>query len=82
MKEFIQTKGRLAHQKEQAIDAEKRRCTTLLGAKQNEIENLKEQLSQKTKMCEEYSLRCEIMALWSGKGQTVARMRVAQMKCF
>lgn len=45
MQEFIKTKGRLAHQKEQAIDAEKRRCATLLGAKQNEIENLKEQLS-------------------------------------
>jgi hypothetical protein len=33
-------------------------------------------------MCEEYSLRCEIMALWSGKGQTVARLRNTQMKCF
>jgi septal ring factor EnvC (AmiA/AmiB activator) len=68
MQEFIKTKGRLAHQKEQTIDAEKRRCTTLLGAKQNEIENLKEKLADKTKMSEEYSLRCEIMALWSGKG--------------
>lgn len=33
-------------------------------------------------MCDEYALRCEIMALWSGKGQTVARMKVAQMRCF
>ena len=82
MQEFIKTKGRLQHQKEQAIDAEKRRCNTLLGAKQNEIENLKEQLAQKTKMCDEYSLRCEIMALWSGKGLTIARLRVAQMRCF
>jgi len=33
-------------------------------------------------MNEEYSLRCEIMALWSGKGQTLARMRMTQMKSF
>ena len=33
-------------------------------------------------MSDEYSLRCEIMALWSGKGQTLARMKVSQMKCF
>ena len=52
MQEFIKTKGRLAQQKEQAIDAERRRCTTLLGAKQNEIESLKEQLGGKTKMSE------------------------------
>ena len=82
MQEFIKTKGRLSHQKEQAIDQERRRCTTLLGAKQNEIENLKEQLATKTKESNEYSLRCEIMALWSGKGQTIARMKVFQMRCF
>jgi exopolysaccharide biosynthesis predicted pyruvyltransferase EpsI len=35
-----------------------------------------------TKLQEEYSLRCEIMALWSGKGQTLARMKVVHMKCF
>lgn len=76
MQEFLKTKGRLGLQKEQAIDAERRRCNTLLGAKQGEIEQLKEQLSQKTKLSEELSLRCEIMALWSGKGQTMARMKV------
>jgi hypothetical protein len=45
MQEFIRTKGRITNQKEQAIDAEKRRCNTLLAAKQNEIEQLKEQLA-------------------------------------
>jgi len=45
MQEFIKTKGRLNHQKEQAIDAERRRCNTLLNAKQSEIEQLKEQLA-------------------------------------
>jgi hypothetical protein len=38
MQEFIKTKGRISHLKEQAIDAEKRRCNTLLAAKQSEIE--------------------------------------------
>jgi hypothetical protein len=33
-------------------------------------------------MSEEYSLRCEIMALWSGKGQTLARMKITQMRSF
>ena len=39
-------------------------------------------MAAKNKMCEEYSLRCEIMALWSGKGNTLARMKVCQMRCF
>lgn len=82
MQEFIKTKGRIQHQKEQTVDAEKRRCNTLLTAKQNEIESLKEQLAKKTTMCDEYNLRCEIMALWSGKGLTVARLRTVTMKCF
>ena len=82
MQEHIRTKGRLAQQKESAIDNEKRRCQTLLDAKQNEIEQLKEELSSETKLNKEYEVRCEIMALWSCKGQTLARMRVIQMKCF
>ena len=45
MQEFIKTKGRMNHQKEQTIDAERRRCNTLLNAKQNEIEQLKEKLA-------------------------------------
>lgn len=43
---------------------------------------MKEQLAEKTKLCEEYNLRTEIMALWSGKGQTLARLRTVTMKCF
>jgi len=33
-------------------------------------------------MCDELSIRCEIMALWAGKGKTLARMKVLQFKCF
>lgn len=33
-------------------------------------------------MCEELGIRCEIMALWAGKGKTLARMKVLQFKCF
>lgn len=82
MQEFIRTKGRLNQQKEQTCDAERRRCNALLGAKQAEIEQLKDQLAQSNKLNEEYGLRTEIMALWSGKGQTMARLRVTQMRCF
>ena len=35
-----------------------------------------------TKNSNEYSLRCEIMAVWSGKSQTLARFKVIQIRCF
>ena len=39
-------------------------------------------MAEKTKLSHEYYLRCEIMALWSGKGQTLARMRMTMMRSF
>jgi len=33
-------------------------------------------------MSDEYKVRCEIMALWSGSGKTVGRIRALQMRCF
>jgi hypothetical protein len=33
-------------------------------------------LATQTKQAKEYSLRCEIMALWSGEGKTLARLKV------
>ena len=33
-------------------------------------------------MCDELNLRCEIMALWAGKGKTLARVKCLQQKCF
>lgn len=33
-------------------------------------------------MCDELGIRCEIMALWAGKGKTLARMKVMQFRCF
>jgi hypothetical protein len=54
----------------------------MLGVKQNEIEQLKENLGKKTKMCDEYSVRCEIMAIWAGKGKTLARVKCLELKCF
>lgn len=54
----------------------------MLGVKQNEIEQLKENLGKKSKFCDELTLRCEIMALWAGKGKTLARVKCLQLKCF
>lgn len=54
----------------------------MLGVKQNEIESLKENLGNKSKMCDELTIRCEIMALWSGKGKTLARVNALKLKCF
>ena len=50
----------------------------MLGVKQNEIEQLKESLGAKTKMCDELTIRCEILALWAGKGKTLARVKTLQ----
>lgn len=54
----------------------------MLTVKQNEIEQLKESLGNKSKLCEELSIRCEIMALWAGKGKTIGRLSVMKLKCF
>jgi hypothetical protein len=33
-------------------------------------------------MCDELSIRCEIMALWAGKGKTIARVNTLKFKSF
>jgi hypothetical protein len=60
----------------QTIDAERRRCNTLLGVKQNEIEQLKENLALKTKNSDDLSTRCEGMAFWAGKSKTLLRIKL------
>lgn len=49
MQEFLSTKKRLGVEQAQAIDAERRRCNTMLGLKQSELETLRENLAQKSK---------------------------------
>jgi len=39
-------------------------------------------LAKKTKLSDELGIRCEIMALWAGKGKTLATMKLLQSKCF
>jgi len=80
--EFMKTKKSVLSEQAQAIESERRRCNTMLGVKQNEIESLKESLGNKSKMCDELSIRCEIMALWSGKGKTLARVNSLKIKSF
>jgi hypothetical protein len=58
----------------QAIDGERRRCNTMLGLKQTELETLRENLAKKSKHAEEYSIRCEIMAVWCQKSKTIGRL--------
>lgn len=54
----------------------------MLGLKQSELETLREGLSAKTKLCDELRIRSEILAVWSGEGKTLARIRGLQLKCF
>lgn len=45
MAEFMRTKKQLNNDSAQTLDSERRRFNTLLGVKQNEIEQLKESLA-------------------------------------
>lgn len=82
MQEFLTAKKNLTVESAQTIDGERRRCNTMLGLKQSELESLRENLAHKTKMCDEYRIRGDILALWSGEGKTLARIRALQLKCF
>jgi hypothetical protein len=74
MQEFLTAKKSLGIEQAQAIDGERRRCNTMLGLKQTELETLRENLAHKSKQAEEYSIRCEIMAVWCSKGRTIGRV--------
>lgn len=76
LSEFMKTKRHVMQDQAQTIDAERRRCNTLLGVKQNEIEQLKESLGVKTKQCEDLNTRCEGMAFWAGKSKTLLRIKL------
>jgi hypothetical protein len=43
---------------------------------------LKEALAGKSKRCEDLEIRCEIMALWAGKGKTLARLSILKLKSY
>jgi hypothetical protein len=50
--------------------------------KQNEIEQLKENLGAKTKLSEDLTQRCEGMAFWAGKSKMLLRIKLLQHKAF
>ena len=54
----------------------------MLGLKQTELETLRENLAHQTKMCDEYNVRCEYLALWSCKGKTLAHFSTIKFRCF
>ena len=82
MQEFLSTKKQLGIEQAQAIDAERRRCNTMLGLKQSELETLRENLAFKTKESDEYAVRCEYLSFWAYQGKTLARVRTVMFRCF
>lgn len=54
----------------------------MLQVKQDKIDDLSTKLDSETALNREYSLRCEIMAFWSGKGKTIGRIKTMQVRCF
>ncbi len=82
LSEFMRTKKQVLQDQSQVIDAERRRCNTLIGVKQNEIEQLKEGLAAKTKLAEDLQTRCEAMSFWSGKSKMLLRIKLLQHRAF
>lgn len=80
--EFMKTKKQVLSDQAQTIDAERRRCNTLLGVKQSEIEQLKEGLGSKSKLCEDLNIRCEGMSFWAGKAKMMLRIKLLQHQAF
>lgn len=75
LQHFLSSKQQLAIQQSQIVDGERRRCNTMLSLKQNELEQLRENLAKQTKAADEFKVRSEMMALWSCQGKTVGRIR-------
>ena len=82
MQEFLSTKKQLGIEQAQSIDAERRRCNTMLGLKQSELETLRENLAFKTKESDEFAVRCEYLSFWAYQGKTLARVRTVMFRCF
>ena len=66
MQEFLKSKKQLGIEQAQTIDGERRRCNNMLSLKQSELETLRENLAHQTKLSDEYKIRSEILAVWSG----------------
>jgi hypothetical protein len=82
MKDFMNIKRSLLSEQANTIENERNKYNALLSSKQNEIETLKESLMTSNKLNEDLRIRCEILALLSGKNKQLTKLRVTQYKAF
>jgi hypothetical protein len=54
----------------------------MLGLKQSELENLRENLALKSKECDKNWVITEILALWACEGKTMARLQNSKIRAF
>lgn len=82
LKDFMGIKRNMLKDQSNTIDNERNKYNALLSSKQNEIENLKEQLAVSNKRNEDLTVRCEILALMAGKNKQLTKLKVSQYKAF
>lgn len=82
LNEFTKSKKQLLTEQAQAIESERRRCTTMLNLKQNELEQLKESLAKSQKRVEDLTLRQELMSIMTCKAKTLSRLTILKLHCF
>jgi len=82
LRDFMGIKRNVLQEQANTIDNERNKYNALLSSKQNEIEILKENLAISNKLNEDLGVRCEILALMSGKNRQLMTLRVAQYKAF
>lgn len=82
LKDFMSIKRNVLQEQANTIDNERNKYNALLSSKQNEIENLKEDLARSNKLNEDLRVRSEILALMAGKNRQLMRLKVVQYKAF
>ena len=82
LKDFMSIKRNVLQEQSNTIDNERNKYNALLSSKQNEIENLKEDLARSNKLNEDLRVRSEILALMAGKNRQLMRLKVVQYKAF
>ena len=82
MKDFMGIKRNILQEQSNTIGNERNKYNALLSSKQNEIENLKEQLANANKLNEGLQNKWEKLGFSAGVYKELTRLRVTQYKAF
>lgn len=82
MKDFMGIKRNILQEQSNTIGNERNKYNALLSSKQNEIENLKEQLAAANKLNQDLQSKCLKLAEGAGENKELSKLRVVQHKAF